>query len=189
MDIILGTSSRLRQQTMQRLGIPFKAVPSHFDEESITTGGIDDMLIAIAKGKADELVKVYPDNIIITADSNNLFEGKSYGKPKSLAQAREWLRQMRGKTQEFHTALVVTLGSAKKQTADLNISYITFSNFSDEELDSYFTQVNPLSMAIGWSAEGSGARLLAEFKGEPGSEYALPLDTLKRRLREFGVKL
>jgi septum formation protein len=187
MNIILGTSSKLRQQAMPSLGILFKVIPSHFDEESIAAEEIDAMLTAIAKGKADTLVRAYPDSLIITADSNNFFEGKSYGKPKSLMQAKEWLRQMRGKTEEFHTALVVSFAAAKKQTVDLNVSYITFKNFSDNELENYLAQVNPLKMAIDWSVQGSGSDLLAEFKGEPASEYALPLNTLKKRLGKFSV--
>ncbi|OGY91548.1 MAG: hypothetical protein A3B31_00285 [Candidatus Komeilibacteria bacterium RIFCSPLOWO2_01_FULL_53_11] len=189
MNIILGTGSKLRQRAMERLGLPFTIALSNFDEESIVLDDIDQTIMAIAKGKAALLAKAYPDAIIVTADSNNLFEGKSYGKPKSLKQAREWLQLMRGKTQEFHTALVVTLSSQMKRSTDVNISYITFNNFSDEEINHYFSQVNPLTMAIGWSADGPGKKLLAKFKGEPGSEFALPLDTLKKRLREFGVKI
>lgn len=185
--IILGTASRLRAEVMQRLGIPFEVIPSNFDEDTIKAGSVDEGITAIAKGKANVLARAYPDCLVVTADSNNLFEGKSYGKPKSLEQAREWLQRMRGKTQEFHTALVLTLGSAKRQTVDVNISYITFKNFSDEEIDSYFASVNPLDKAIGWAPDGPGLALLDKFTGEPGSEFALPLDTLRKRLCEFGV--
>ena len=187
MDIILGSSSKTRYQAMQTLGLPFRAIASDFDEETTKADHIEDLVIATARGKAAVLQNLYPTSLIITADSCHLFESKKYGKPSSLAQAREWLLAMRGKTQETYVALVLTLGA--QQTVDLVVSSYTFKNFSPAELEAYVTQVNPLEKATGYTPAGPGLALLENFTGEPGSELALPLHTLTKRLREFGVSL
>lgn len=187
MDIIFGTASKLRLSAMESLHIPFQVVPSNFDEEQTKAEDVRDLVIATAIGKARALTPLYPDAVVITVDSNNVFEGKKYGKPASREQAKEWLMAMAGKSQEFYTALVLTHQASVKQTVDLNISHITFKQFSEHELDNYLAQVDPTSMAIGWGPEGSGLTMLDKFEGEEGAEKALPLDTLRKRLREFGI--
>ncbi|MEK7614815.1 MAG: Maf family nucleotide pyrophosphatase [Patescibacteria group bacterium] len=189
MEIILGSASRLRLKTMESLGIPFRVVPSHFDEEQTKKEDIEELVVATAKGKADVLAPMYPDAIIITVDSNNFFDGKIYGKPTSCEQAKEWLMSMAGKSQEFYTALVLTHFATGKQTIDVNISRFFFKSFSEEILDAYLAQVDPTTMAIGWAPAGLGLTLLERFEGEPGADTALPLVTLKKRLREFGAEV
>ena len=172
---------------MESLGLPFKVLASNFDEEQIQAEDVRELVVAIAKGKADILANQYPNDLIITADSNNFFDGRNYGNPKSREQAKQWLMLMAGKSQEFHTGLVLTLRASDKQTVDLNTSVFTFKPFSARELDNYLAKIDPTSMAIGWSMDDGGDALLERFDGEPGAERALPLDTLRNRLREFGI--
>lgn len=189
MDIILGSSSPLRAQAMRSIGVPFRVEVSNFNEETTKASTIDDFVVATALGKAGVLSERFPNDIVIAADSNHLFQGKSYGKPKSVAEARRWLQAMRGKSQEIHTALVLTCAARQHQCVDLNISTFTLKNFSDQELEAYLAQVDPCAKASGYTPDGPGLTLLAEFIGEPGANLALPLDTLRRRLQEFGVSL
>ncbi len=172
---------------MKLLNVPFQVVPSDFDEDQTKADDVRDLVIATAIGKAATLAPKYPDAVVITVDSNNVFEGKKYGKPTSREQAKEWLMAMAGKSQEFYTALVLTHQASGKQTVDLNISHIILKQFSENELDNYLAKVDPTSMAIGWGPEGSGLAMLERFEGERGAEKALPLDTLQKRLREFGI--
>ena len=187
MDIILGTFSKLRLKAMESLGIPFRVVHSNFNEEQTKADDVKDLVIITAKGKAAALAPQYPNAVVITVDSNDFFEGKKYGKPTSREQAREWLTAMAGKAQDFYTALVLTHHASGRQTVDLNVSRFIFKPYGVEEVDSYLAQVDPTTMAIGWAPEGLGLALLERFEGEPGAERALPLDTLRKRLREFGV--
>lgn len=189
MDIILGSSSKLRRKAMDSLGIPFRVVVSNFDEEQVRAADIKHLVVTTAKGKAAVLAPQYPSAIVITVDSNNFFEGKKYGKPASREQAREWLSAMAGKPQDFYTALVVTRHASGKQTVDLNVSRFILKPFSAETLDYYLAQVDPTTMAAGWSDDGPGQLLLDHFEGEPGADFALPLNTLRKRLIEFGVTL
>lgn len=189
MDIILGTGSLMRLQAMERLRLPFHVEISDFDEEQTKSEDIDSLVIETAKGKADVLASRFPDSLIITADSNHLFEGKIYGKPKDLHEARAWLWEMRGKTQEIHTGLVLTLPSAQKQTIDLNVSRFTLKNFTQEALEQYLVEGAPLKRAGAVTPVGPGLLILESFEGEPGADLALPLDTLRKRLREFGVEI
>ncbi len=187
MDVILGTSSQLRFSARQSLGLPFRVVPSNFAEEQTKADDVRELVVATAKGKAAVLAPQFPDSLVITVDSNNLFEGRKYGKPSSRAQAREWLMAMAGKAQDFYTALVLTHQRVGRQTVDVNISQFFFKRFSAETLDRYLMQVAPTTMSIGWGPVGRGHELLERFVGEPGADLALPLTTLRTRLREFGI--
>ncbi|MDP3985865.1 MAG: Maf family protein [Candidatus Veblenbacteria bacterium] len=189
MDIILGTSSKLRFRVMESLGIPFRVVHSNFNEEETKAEDVKDLVVATAKGKAAVLAPQYPDAVVITADSNSFFEGKKYGKPASREQAREWLLAMAGKPIDFYTALVVTHHTLGRQTVDLNHSRFIFKKYSEDLVERYLSQVDPTAMSIGWGPEGLGQEFLERFEGESGAERALPLDTLTRRLREFGIKV
>lgn len=174
---------------METLGIPFRVVPSNFDEELTKEEDVKDLVITTAKGKAAVLAPQFPNDVVITVDSNNFFNGKKYGKPESREQARDWLIAMAGKPQEFYTALVLTHHALAKQTVDLNVSRFFFKPYGAELVDKYLAEVEPTTMSIGWAAKGLGLEFLDHFEGEPGAMNALPLDTLKLRLREFGIKV
>jgi len=179
----------MRLRAMERLGLPFHVEISEFDEEQTKAEDIDALVMETAKGKAAVLSERFPDSLIITADSNHLFEGKVYGKPADLREARTWLWDMRGKTQEIHTGLVLTLPSDHTQTVDLNVSRFTLKNFSEEALEQYLVEAAPLKRAGAVTPVGPGLLILESFEGEPGADLALPLDTLRRRLREFRVEV
>jgi len=178
----------MRRQAMERLGLPFRVEISDFDENQTKSEDIDTLVIETAKGKAAILSERFPDALIITADSNHLFEGKIYGKPVDLREARTWLWEMRGKTQEIHTGLILTLPSAHRQTIDLNVSRFTLKNFSEEELEQYLVEAAPLKRAGAVTPVGPGLLILESFDGEPGADLALPLTTLRQRLKEFGIE-
>jgi len=187
MEVILGTSSKLRQAAMRSLGIPFRVAVSNFDEEKTKAEDVKDLVMATAKGKAAVLAPMFPNDVVITVDSNNVFEGKKYGKPNSRAQAREWLIAMAGKSNDFYTALILTHQALGKQTVDLNVSRFYFKSYESDLVDKYLTTVDPTTMSIGWAPEGLGIEFMERFEGEPGAMNALPLDTLRLRLQEFGI--
>jgi len=56
-------------------------------------------------------------------------------------------------------------------------------------LEQYLAEGAPLKRAGAVTPVGPGLLILESFEGEPGADLALPLDTLRKRLREFGVEI
>ena len=62
--------------------------------------------------------------------------------------------------------------------------------YGNAEISDYFTRINPLDWAGGFAGDpADGGEFLENYSGEPGQEIGLPLSTLKKYLKEFGVKI
>ena len=109
MTIILASTSKTRQALLCNAGITASAVASRVDEASLkkTFEGQPPRMIceALAAAKALAVPSQAPDVIVIGADQVLAFEDRIYDKPRSASEAREHLRELRGKTHELISAV------------------------------------------------------------------------------------
>lgn len=172
---------------MRRLGLDFDIVPSGFDEDSVRESDNLRLVEKLAVEKARVVSKQFPEALVIGADSMVRWGNRLIGKPKNLGEARQMLMEFSGKSFEHLTGLAVVYQGKEHSTAV--VERFIMKPYTEQEVEEYMSKVNPLDKAGGFSgAKGDGGELIESYEGEPGGELALPLNTLKGFLQEFGVK-
>lgn len=186
--LILGSSSVYRRELLQRLGVPFSVESPQVDESAQADESPAALAQRLALAKAQAVASRFPDCVVIGSDQVADLDGQSLGKPGTHARAVAQLRQMRGKTLVFHTALaVVCLQSGFCQEALVPVR-VTFRDLSDAEIENYLQAEPAYDCAGSAKSEGLGIALLERIASDdPTALVGLPLICCSQMLRAAGI--
>jgi septum formation protein len=137
MKIILASKSKGRREVLNKLGYEFNIDVSNADEDSIKKEDIKELVMSLAKLKAETVAERHSDSIIIAADTLVSFEGEKIGQQKDDIEAENTIRKLLGKTHEVYTGICVINTANNKIVQDIEKSNVTLKNVSDETLKEY----------------------------------------------------
>lgn len=189
-SVVLGSTSRYRRELMERLRIPFSVVAPDVDETPEPGEPPDHLARRLALAKARTVAAQHPDAVVIGSDQVADLNGAPLGKPGDHARAVAQLRQMRGHTVVFQTALAVVCLATGFEQVDLAPVRVVFRDLSDAEIEVYLLAEKPYDCAGSAKSEGLGIVLLESIDSDdPTALIGLPLIRTARMLRQAGVKL
>lgn len=81
--IILASSSPRRRELLQQLGLSFDIYSPEIDESVQAGESVAAYVERLARAKADAVAELYPDAIIIAADTSLGVDQEILGKPES----------------------------------------------------------------------------------------------------------
>lgn len=139
MKIVLASKSLRRIEILTKFGYDFITDVSNADESLIKKEDVRELVMSLAKLKAETVAKRHSDSVIIAADTLVSFEGKQIGQPKDKDDARRIIKELLGKTHEVFTGVCVINTSNNKVMQDYDVSKVTLRNVSDEVLEEYLT--------------------------------------------------
>lgn len=153
-----ASKSAVRKQQLIDNSIPFEVIVSNADETPDKSKSFKNQLAEISMRKAQTVFEMTKDRgvrLIIAGDQNIVFNGIMYGKPKTIAEARNLLSQMRGSEEVYaYTGNAVLLAENGKILQSINITDVarlSVDNISDEEMDNYLSDGTCLSICGGIS--------------------------------------
>ncbi len=86
-----------------------------------------------------------PNDLIMTADTNEWLNGKVYGKPRDEADAVQMIAALAGNTHQVFTG--VTLLTAQGQQSFSDVTDVTFAPLTEEEIRFYVAHYRPFDKA------------------------------------------
>ena len=188
--LVLGSTSRYRRELLSRLNLPFEVSAPDVDETPLPGEYPRDLALRLALAKARAVAIRYPEAVVIGSDQVADLAGQSLGKPGTHERAVQQLRQMRGQTVVFQTALAVLCLATGFEQVDLAPVRVQFRALSDDEIDNYLRAEKPYDCAGSAKSEGLGIALLESIENDdPTALVGLPLIRTARMLRAAGVKL
>ncbi|MDR1592400.1 MAG: Maf-like protein [Prevotellaceae bacterium] len=184
--ILLGSQSPRRQELLKGLDIPFEVVTAEVEECYPDSLKGADIPLFLAKQKADALrLNMERNTLLITADTIVWLDGKVYGKPADMDEAREMLHQLSGKTHKVITGVVVT--TADRQESFSASTLVTFTELSDNEIDCYLKRYHPADKAGSYGVqEWIGYIGVERIEGSYYNVMGLPVQRLYQLLKTFG---
>jgi septum formation protein len=189
-SVVLGSTSRYRRELLERLRIPFTVSTPGVDETPLPGEAPQALARRLALAKARAVAALHPDAVVIGSDQVADLAGQPLGKPGEHARAVQQLRQMRGQTVIFQTALAVVCLASGYEQVDLAEVRVVFRDLSDAEIESYLQAEQPYDCAGSAKSEGLGIALLESIDNDdPTALIGLPLIRTARMLRQAGVKL
>ena len=123
--IYLASNSKARKKLLEKFGLKFKVLPSKVKEQT-KRGNLSysQLVQKNARKKAEEVAARVSDGIIIAADTICVQDGKIFGKPKNIPDARRMLKQLSAKPQWLYTGLaVIKKVKGKQKLAKLRLDY------------------------------------------------------------------
>ena len=188
--VVLGSTSRYRRELLARLHIPFEVAAPDVDETPQPGEAPRDLALRLALAKARAVAARHPEAVVIGSDQVADLAGQPLGKPGEHGRAVQQLRQMRGQTVVFQTALAVVCAATGFEQVDLAPVRVKFRELTDAEIEHYLQAEKPYDCAGSAKSEGLGIALLESIDNDdPTALIGLPLIRTARMLRAAGVKL
>lgn len=187
--LILGSSSKYRQNLLKRLGLPFTTLSPDIDESQMDAELAEQYIERITKAKAQALLaQLNEDCFLITSDQCATFAGDIIGKPHTPENAIAQLKRFSGQTVSFLTGLYIHSTSSQQSRYTLSTYKVTFRELTEHEIERYVAIEAPLDCAGSFKCEGLGIALFAEMEGnDPTSLEGLPLIETCQSLRQLGL--
>ena len=188
--LVLGSTSVYRRELLGRLGLPFDVAAPGVDETPLPGETPEALARRLALAKAQAVAARFPHAVVIGSDQVADLDGQPLGKPGTHERATAQLRQMRGRTVVFQTALSVVCRETGFAGSDLAPVRVQFRKLSDAEIEHYLRAEQPYDCAGSAKSEGLGIALLdAIDSDDPTALVGLPLIRTCQMLRAAGVAL
>ena len=188
--LVLGSTSRYRRELLLRLNLPFDVAAPDVDETPAPGEAPRALALRLALAKARAVAQQHPDAVVIGSDQVADLAGAPLGKPGTHERATAQLRQMRGHTVVFQTAVAVVCSATGFEQVDLAPVQVQFRDLTDEEIERYLRAEQPYDCAGSAKSEGLGIALLdAIHSDDPTALIGLPLIRTCRLLRAAGLVL
>ena len=188
--VVLGSTSRYRRELLARLHLPFEVAAPDVDETPKNGESPRELALRLALAKARAVAARHPEAVVIGSDQVADLAGQPLGKPGEHARAVQQLRQMRGQTVVFQTALAVVCLATGFEQVDLAPVRVRFRELTDAEIENYLQAEKPYDCAGSAKSESLGIALLESIENDdPTALIGLPLIRTARMLRAAGVTL
>ncbi len=188
LPLILGSSSRYRQELLSRLRLPYTVLVPDVDESPLPGETPAAMALRLALTKARAVARLRPDAVVIGADQVADLDGIAIGKPGTHERAVAQLRQMSGRRVVFQTAVAVAHADGGFERALLAPVVVRFRALGEDEIERYLRLEQPYDCAGSAKCETLGIALLAAIDSDdPTALIGLPLIRTCELLRAAGI--
>jgi septum formation protein len=189
-ELILASTSPYRRSLLERLGIPFTALPPQTPEDLVAGELPPDRALRLAIAKAQAVASHRSDAVIVGSDQVAALGNKILDKPGDAARCRAQLTAASGSSARFHTACAVIAPQAGIRMVHIDTTTVFFRSLTDEEIERYVERERPFDCAGGFRAEGLGISLFESIESrDPTALIGLPLIWVACALRRAGFRL
>lgn len=199
LQVILASSSPRRRDLLQATGMAFTVRPPvNPVDESLDPDQLampEEAVKKLAERKAgavvQELLAEDPQGmfLVLGADTMVVKDGRIYGKPRNLDDAKAMLRSLSGGPHDVLTAVscwMVAAPDPEKLSVGFRTfvdkSRVTFRDLTDEEIAEYLRKGESFDKAGAYAIQGEGRALVERYEGAFDTIVGLPVERL---LREF----
>lgn len=182
--IILSSSSPRRANILKKLNLDFEIIPSDYEEPHGQADFSYAYVENLAYNKALCTAKKLDEGIVIGADTIVVLDNKILGKPDDIADAKNTLHELSGKTHFVVTAVSVINSKTMKSITKTETTYVTFEKLTDEQIDFYVDNYKPLDKAGSYGIQELPKGFVKSVEGDMDNVIGLPSKLLIKMLSE-----
>lgn len=187
--IILASKSPRRKEILEKAGYSFDIIPSSFEMNINGKTYSDNLLLQCVIGKIANLnlYNTYDDLLIISADTVVVFDNIIFGKPKDETVAFNILKKLSGNTHFVATGIDLTYTNNGLTTSisDIEKTYVTFKNLTNEEISEYIKSANPFDKAGAYGIQDPSFHFAAKIDGNLDNVIGFPMTLFKNLLKQL----
>lgn len=189
MRLILGSTSPRRREIISYFSLNFEQISPDYDEEAVPfpKGNPTGYVLELAEGKARSLAGLYPEALILSADTIVYKDGKVYGKPKTETDAFQALKELQGSWHSVYSAIAVACKG--KILSGYEETKVLFNELSDTEIKRYLNALHWADKAGGYAIQLAGSLIVSKIEGCYYNVMGLPINTVNKLLKEMGIDL
>ncbi|MBQ2105043.1 MAG: septum formation protein Maf [Bacteroidales bacterium] len=187
-NIILGSNSPRRKELLRCLDVDFTVDTGNTFEETLEPGLTPcEVPVHMSLGKSHGFHRpLSGDEVLLTADTIVIADGKALGKPHSREDAVAMLEELSGRDHLVVTA--VTLRDSLREKTVSDCTRVWFRELEPSEIDYYVDTYKPYDKAGAYGVqEWIGYVAIGNIEGSFYNVMGLPVHKVYDLLKEFGV--
>lgn len=181
--LILASNSPRRRELLAEAGVQFEVHAYETDERRLDGEAAEHLVQRLSCLKARAAEMHHPGRVILGADTVVVLGDRILGKPKSLEEAKRFLRDLSGRTHVVLTGVTLIDGRGHADTW-LAASHVTFKPLTDNIIDEYVRLTNPLDKAGAYGIQSHGEMLVESVDGLMSNVIGLPVEEVVERLEK-----
>ncbi len=188
MRLFLASESPRRRELLKNLIADFEVESAEVCELGADCALSPEAIVAHnAAIKAEAVALKHPDAWVLGADTVVAMDGRVYGKPRNMAEAKEFLRSFSGRSHSVLTAVALRCGAAGEKVDFISCSQVVFQKLSEDVIAEYLRLVPVLDKAGAYAIQEYGDMLVESVTGELENVIGLPVAALREQLVNIGI--
>ncbi len=186
--LILASNSPRRIQLLKQCGYQFSYGAEHTDESFPSDMDVNKVAGFLAVKKNEHHRSIYSNSeVILTADTTVIADGKLLEKASDGEEAKEMLKSLSGRQHQVVTGVCISDGKHKVDFSSTTV--VTFKELTEEEIDFYIENFKPYDKAGAYGVqEWIGMIGITNLNGSYYNVVGLPMDQIYGALKEdYGV--
>ncbi|TDQ37958.1 Maf family protein [Aureibacillus halotolerans] len=183
--LVLASGSPRRLQLLESFGYACTVIKSTIEETMDETMSPEHIAQELALSKAQDVQRTLDEpRVILAADTLVSQNGRLFGKPGTIDEARACLQLFSGSVHQVTTGVAICDGSQQQlfyQTTD-----VEFWRLTEEDIERYISTKEPYDKAGGYGIQGMGGLFVKSIKGDYYTVVGLPIAAVYRHLKDFG---
>lgn len=179
MKVVLASASPRRKELLQQIASQFTVYPSS-KEENVPHCRPSKFVKQLAQLKATDVSRLFPEDLVLGADTVVVRAGRIIGKPIDEDDAFNILKELSGKTHFVYTG--VCLATHGKQKVFVCKSRVLFNKLTDKQIYDYIATGSPMDKAGAYGIQDSG--FVKKIQGSYFNVMGLPVEKLKKILKK-----
>lgn len=182
MNWILASASPRRRELLESLGLDFEIVPSAAEELHDPALPLEELCGLNAAAKAREIARRFPHAAVIGADTLVALEGRLFGKPATLDEAREMLAALSGRTHQVVTGVCLAHAASGREEIFSDKTAVTFRPLEPAAIEEYLREAHVLDKAGAYGIQERGDLIVERIAGSFSNVMGFPLERFRDRL-------
>ncbi|MCU4550452.1 Maf-like protein [Acinetobacter pittii] len=171
--IVLASSSPRRKELLQQLGLDFEIYSPDIDESVHENELVHHYVERLAREKAQTVLKLFPEAIVIAADTSLGLDGQIIGKPESKNHAFEIWKKLSGRWHGVFSGLCVA--TQQQMLSQVVQTQVEFQHLTTQDMEDYWTTGEPVGKAGGYAIQGIASQYIPQIQGSYSNVVGLPL--------------
>ncbi|UCH92475.1 MAG: septum formation protein Maf [Candidatus Aminicenantes bacterium] len=187
-SFILASSSPRRRELLKLVGISPQIIIPTVDEGIKPGESIETFLrrVTITKGKAIYRQEFY-NTPLISADTIVLCENQLIGKPRTRAEAFNFLKILANNVHEVLTGVSILYRGTPHY--DVARTRVVFTEISDEEINYYLDNESYMDKAGAYAIQGKASVFIKKIDGCYFNVMGFPLNLFYTMLKKIGINI
>lgn len=187
-QIILASASPRRIELLKQIGIvPDAVIPADIDETELKGERPRDMVLRLARIKAETIAAKNKNAFVIAADTTVALGRRILGKASDKNEARRFLEMLSGRTHHVYGGIAVVTPAGKMVSRVVDTS-VKFKRLTDHEIIAYLNSGEWDGKAGAYGIQGKAAPFVADIRGSYTNIVGLSLYDIMNILKGNGYE-
>ncbi|MFX5871571.1 Maf-like protein [Acinetobacter baumannii] len=171
--LVLASSSPRRRELLQQLGLNFEIYSPDIDESVHEGELVHQYVERLAREKAQAVLNIFPDSVIIAADTSLGLDGQIIGKPDSKQHAFDIWKQLSGRWHDVFSGICIA--TQQHILSQVVQTQVEFASLTTQDMEDYWATGEPVGKAGAYAIQRIASQYIPKIQGSYSNVVGLPL--------------